>query len=98
MLDGKSAADIRSGIAEVLPDVDVDELLLLARQAFRDAGAEDEQTVRGWCLSASRHVYAKLLGAGDYSGAMAAIKVIDSIAKRSAGAKADMKHANEIDI
>ena len=82
ILSGASEHDIRDAIAKEWPEADAAPLIVSAVTAFEKAGEFNVGVVAGFCFEAYRELYRKMVEAGDYQGALKAVKLISDLAGR----------------
>jgi hypothetical protein len=73
LLRGENAHEVEQAIRTRWPDRDPAELLTQAVDTFNRAANASTETVVGWALEAYRSLYAQLIAAGDYAGALRAV-------------------------
>jgi hypothetical protein len=74
MLEGQRAEDIAEAIAAKFPGTNAAGLIQAATDHFYTVAEADTQVIKGWCLEVYRELYRRLVEAGDYKGAIAAVK------------------------
>ena len=78
---GGTEHQVAEAIRRHWPDVDAKPLILKAIDEFRKSGNLEKGVVRGWCFEAYRELYRKLVKAGDYAGALRAVKHIHGLTR-----------------
>jgi hypothetical protein len=74
ILSGASEHEINQAIETNWPGAKAKPLIVAAMTRIARTGEADPETVRGWCLEASRIVYQKALEANDLATALRAVK------------------------
>ena len=75
LLSGASLFDIREHLSEdgIKPD-SIKTAISQALESFEEVGEISEDTIKGWRIECIRELYRKMQEAGDYTGALAALK------------------------
>lgn len=80
LLDGHTKGDIADSCRTLWAHLDPAKVILTAMDAFAVSAAEPPDSIKGWCIEATRALYRKLLSVGDYEGALRAIKQLHGLA------------------
>jgi len=84
IVGGSNEHDIREACEQAWPDTDAKPLIVAAIAKLREAGTVDAETVFAWCFEATREMYRQMVGIGDFSGALRAVKQLSQLADRGA--------------
>lgn len=82
ILDGASEHDISEAVKATWPDADAKPLIVAAIASLTKAGEVDPSLVRGWCIEATRKVYAAAVAVADHQTSLRAIRQIEEFAAR----------------
>ena len=80
VLDGHDEHHIREAILAEWSDADPPMLLAAALDKLAQSADFNEALLLGFCLEATRHLYQRMLGIGDFSGALKAIQQLHKLA------------------
>lgn len=80
IVEGQSEQDIVEAVEAKWPDSKGRPLILAAVKRIAESASPEQDTVRGWCIEATRHTYAQALAAGDFGAALRAIKQLAAFA------------------
>lgn len=81
ILDGGSEYDIDEAVKATWPGASAKPMIVAAVASLTKAGEVDPSLVRGWCIEASRKVYAAAVSVADHQTALRAIKQIEGFAR-----------------
>ena len=84
MLEGHTKGDIADAASRLWAHLDRAKVILSALEAFAVASQEPPDSIRGFCIEATRHLYRKLLAVGDYTGALSAVKQLNGFTAKPA--------------
>jgi hypothetical protein len=73
LVEGHKAHDVEQAIRSRWPELDPHLLFTQAIEHFANTADSDTVHVVGWALEAYRDLYRRLVGIGDYTGAMKAV-------------------------
>jgi hypothetical protein len=82
ILSGITEHELKKKIAEAWPNADDQPLILSAVKRFSQSGQLDPTAVMGFCFEASRDLYNRLVDAGDFAGALRAVKQMADLARK----------------
>ena len=80
ILSGASEFEIVQAVESTWPSASVKPLIVDAMQRIADSGCAEGDTLRGWCIEATRRVYQKSLEADDFPTALKAIRQLAEFA------------------
>lgn len=92
LLEGHSKGDILEAIAQLYPNRDANKLIASAMESFSIISSEQSDTVKGWCMEATRDLFRKLNEVGDYDGALRAVQQFHKIAHFQSTRKPSSPH------
>jgi hypothetical protein len=93
ILAGQMTFDIVGACKQHFPGADPGKLILGAMMYFDRQADYDSRLVNGWCFEASRELYRRMIEAGDYTGALRAVKQIQGMTGAANVPKDDVKDA-----
>lgn len=61
-------------------DIDTATVLPMVMDRFKESADFDSEVLVGWCLESARNLYRQMVEAGDFQGALRAVKLVADIA------------------
>lgn len=83
VLEGASARDLKEAIAANFPEEDGEALIISVLRDLEKSAARSPDVMIGFCLEASRELYRRMTEAGDYPGALRAIKQLAELTRKA---------------
>lgn len=81
LLDGNRDADVLEAIVEAFPGLPALAIAQAAIHRLAEAGEIDPAIVRGFVFEATKELYRKMVGIGDFAGALRALKQLLDMAR-----------------
>lgn len=82
LIDGHRDHAVLTSTVQTWPEWSADPMPLIAAalDEIRESAEFDSKTLRGWCFEATKDVHRRMIEAGDYAGALRAIRQLADMA------------------
>jgi hypothetical protein len=81
IVEGQTDSDIYEAIGKHWPGTDPEALHQQAVDQVADASKVSQDVIVGWCFMARKELYRRMVGIGDFAGALRATEKIESLIK-----------------